>query len=80
MLLFSTHYAELLDEFERNDNIFIVRNNQGIQAENLSLILKRNDIKKSEAYQSGFLQGTTPMYDSYMNLKKKLIKNQGGKQ
>lgn len=80
MLIFSTHYAELLDEFERNDNIFIVRNNQGIQAENLSLILKRNDIKKSDAYQSGFLQGTTPMYDSYMNLKKKLIKNQGGKQ
>ena len=79
MLIFTTHYAELLDEFERNDNIFIVRNDHGIKAENLSLILKRNDIKKSDAYQSGFLQGTTPMYDSYMNLKKKLIKNQGGK-
>lgn len=79
MLIFTTHYAELLDEFERNDNIFIVRNDHGIKAENLSLILKRNDIKKSDAYQSGFLQGTTPMYDSYINLKKKLIKNQGGK-
>lgn len=79
MLIFTTHYAELLDEFERNDNIFIVRNDHGIKAENLSLILKRNDIKKSDAYQSGFLQGTTPMYDSYMNLKKKLIKNQGGR-
>lgn len=79
MLIFTTHYAELLDEFERNDNIFIVRNDNGIKAENLSLILKRNDIKKSDAYQSGFLQGTTPMYDSYMNLKKKLIKNQGGR-
>lgn len=79
MLIFTTHYAELLDEFERNDNIFTVRNDHGIKAENLSLILKRNDIKKSDAYQSGFLQGTTPMYDSYMNLKKELIKNQGGK-
>ena len=75
MLIFSTHYAELLDEFERNDNIYIVRNRGGITAENLSVILKRNDIKKSEAYQSGFLEGTVPMYDSYMALKNSLIRS-----
>jgi len=75
MLIFSTHYAELLDEFERNDNIYIVRNKNGITAENLSTILKRNDIKKSEAYQSGFLEGTVPMYDAYMDLKKSLIRS-----
>lgn len=75
MLIFSTHYPELLDEFERNDNIYIVRNRQGVSIENLSKILKRNDIKKSEAYQSGFLEGTVPMYESYMNLKKALIQN-----
>ncbi len=73
MLIFSTHYSELLDEFDRNDNIYIIRNRQGIFVENLSLLLKRNDIKKSEAYQSGFLEGTVPMYDSYMDLKKALI-------
>ncbi len=73
MLIFSTHYAELLDEFERNDNIYIVRNRNGISVENLSTILKRNDIKKSEAYQSGFLEGTVPMYDAYMALKKSLL-------
>lgn len=73
VLIFSTHYAELLDEFERNDNIYIVRNRDGITAENLSFILKRNDIKKSEAYQSGFLEGTVPMYDAYMALKNSLI-------
>ncbi|MBQ2881879.1 MAG: ATP-binding protein [Clostridia bacterium] len=73
MLIFSTHYAELLDEFERNDNIYIVRNRGGISAENLSAILDRNDIKKSEAYQSGFLEGTVPMYDSYMALKNSLM-------
>ena len=73
MLIFSTHYAELLDEFERNDNIYIVRNCHGIFAENLSTILKRNDIKKSEAYQSGYLEGTVPMYDAYMSLKNSLI-------
>lgn len=75
MLIFSTHYAELLDEFERLDNIYIVRNRGGITAENLSVILKRNDIKKSDAYQSGFLEGTVPMYDAYMALKKSLIRS-----
>ena len=75
MLIFSTHYAELLDEFERNDNVYIVRNRGGITAENLSVILKRNDIKKSEAYQSGFLEGTVPMYDAYMALKTSLIRS-----
>ena len=78
MLIFSTHYAELLDEFERNDNIYIVRNRDGITAENLSVILKRNDLKKSEAYQSGYLEGTVPLYDAYMDLKKSLIRSHEG--
>ena len=63
----------VVDEFERNDNIYIVRNRNGINAENLATVLKQNDIKKSDAYQSGFLEGTTPMYDSYIKLKKSLI-------
>ena len=54
-LIFTTHYPELLDEYDRNDGICIVRNRNGITAENLSHILNRNDIKKSDAYQSGFL-------------------------
>ena len=71
-LIFSTHYPELLDEYERNDSIFITRNRNGITVENLSNILKRNDLKKSEAYQSGFLEGTTPTYEAYMQLKKSI--------
>lgn len=71
-LIFTTHYPELLDEYDRNDGIHIVRNRGGITAENLSNILKRNDIKKSDAYQSGFLEGTTPAYEAYMQLKKSL--------
>ena len=71
-LIFSTHYPELLDEYDRNDSIFITRNRNGITVENLCLILKRNDIKKSDAYQSGFLEGTTPMYEAYMQLKKSM--------
>lgn len=72
-LVFSTHYSELLDKFERNDNIYIVKNIGGIIAENLSNILKRNDIKKSEIYDSDFLHGTVPAYESYIALKKVLL-------
>ena len=71
-LIFSTHYPELLDEYDRNDGIFIIRNRSGITVENLSTILRRNDIKKSDAYQSGFLEGTTPMYEAYIRLKKSI--------
>ena len=71
-LIYSTHYPELLDEYDRNDSIYITRNRNGITVENLSAILKRNDIKKSDAYQSGFLEGTTPMYEAYIRLKKSM--------
>ncbi|MCP1102080.1 putative ATPase [Aequitasia blattaphilus] len=77
-LLFSTHYAELLDEFNRNDGIYIVRNRGGVTVENLSDVLKRNDIKKSDAYQSDFLQGTAPSYEAYMGLRKYFINHLGG--
>ena len=69
-LVFTTHYPELLDEYDRNDGIYIVRNRNGIMTDNLCDILTRNDIKKSDAYQSGFLEGTTPAYEAYMCLKK----------
>lgn len=71
-VIFTTHYPELLDEYNRNDGIHIIRNRNGITVENLSNLLKRNDIKKSDAYQSGFLEGTTPAYDAYIQLKKSL--------
>lgn len=70
ILIFSTHYPEILDEFERNDCIFITRNREGIQVDNLSDVLNRNDVKKSDAYQSGFLDGTVPAYEAYIELKK----------
>lgn len=74
VLFLSTHYPEILDEYDRNDSIFITRNNNGITVENLCTILKRNDIMKSEAYESGYLQGTTPSYEAYMKLKKSMNK------
>ena len=72
-LIFSTHYSELLDHFDRNDMIYIVKNVQGIGAANLSGLLKRNDVKKSEVYDSDFLEGTVPEYETYIALKKVLM-------
>ena len=72
-LIFTTHYPELLDEYDRNDSIYIVRNRGGITAENLSNILRRNDIKKSDVYQSGIIEDTTPVYESYISLRKAIL-------
>ena len=71
-LIFTTHYPEILDEFERNDCIHIIRNRDRITISNLADLLKRNDLKKSEAYQSGFLEGTVPAYEAYMSLKRSI--------
>lgn len=70
VLIYTTHYPELLDEYERNDSIYITENNNGIIATNLSKLLLRNDVKKSDAYQSGLLAQTSPEYESYMSMKK----------
>ena len=51
-LIYSTHYVELLDELDRNDGIYVTKNNDGISIQKLHHILKRNDIKKSDVFQS----------------------------
>lgn len=71
-LVYSTHYVELLDEIDRNDGIYVIRNNEGVTIQKLHHILKRNDIKKSDVFQSGMLKGTTPSYEASMRLKKVL--------
>lgn len=72
VLLFSTHYPSLLDEFDRNDNTYIVRNEEGITIENLSKRFKRNDIRKSVAYSSNYLKGTAPSYEAVLGYRKYL--------
>ena len=56
-----------------NDCIFITKNQNGIIMDVLSDLLKRNDVKKSEAYQSDLLAGTAPSYEAYMRLKNNLV-------
>lgn len=75
VIIFSTHYPELLDELERNDSVFITRSEHGLTVDNLNSLLKRNDMKKSEVYQSNFLGGTAPKYTSLVALQKSIIKS-----
>ena len=42
-MVFLTHYPSLLDEFDRNDNTYIIRNEDGISIENLASRFTRND-------------------------------------
>lgn len=77
VLIFSTHYPELLDELDRNDAVFITRNNEGLTIDNLNTLLHRNDLKKSEVYQSNYLSGTAPKYKSLLELQKSIIRSMG---
>jgi len=74
VLLFSTHYPNLLDEFDRNDAITVLWNNSGIEAHTLANLLKRNDVKKSDSYESSFLGETAPTYETYIAMKRALLK------
>lgn len=74
VIVFSTHYPELLDELDRNDSVYITRSADGLLIHNLNSLLKRNDLTKSEVYQSDFLGGTAPKYSALMGLRKSIIK------
>ena len=75
VIIFTTHYPELLDELERNDSVFITRSNQGLTVDNLNTLLKRNDMKKSEIYQSNFVGGTAPRYKAMLAFQKSIVKS-----
>ena len=76
VIIFSTHYPELLDLIERNDSIFITKNNGSLSIQNLNSLLKRNDLKKSEVFQSNYLGGTAPKYSSIFAFHNSIVKSQ----
>lgn len=73
VLVFSTHYPELLDELERNDAVFITRHEQGLRIDNLSTLLSRNDLTKSDVYQSNYLGGTAPKFKTLNAFRKTVM-------
>lgn len=70
VLIYTTHYAELLDTLDRNDSIYIVTKDGKIGLKKLSDELKRKDIKRSEQFIKGILSHTAPKYDAEMKLKR----------
>lgn len=68
ILIYTTHYAELLDMLDRNDAIFIVKKQVKINVEKLSASLKRNDVARSDQFIKGVLENTAPDYEAKMKL------------
>ncbi len=65
-LIFSTHFPELLDLIERNDQVYFSKKKENkVILEKIEDKIKRNDLKKSEIYNSSYLGGTAPSYDAY---------------
>lgn len=71
-LIFSTHYCEILDLFNRQDNIYVANATEKV---NLSSIYDkygvRNDILKSRLFYNGEFK-TSVNYEALMDLKKEL--------
>ena len=74
VLIFTTHYVEILDIITRKDAIYVsIRDeNHKIQIEKFSDRIKRNDIKKSEVLLSNYFGDTAPKYRAIQNVRKLL--------
>ena len=70
ILIFSTHYSELLDDLERGDEVYIAKRDNQIQLQRYSSSNVRSDLNKSDVFESDYLGGTAPEYSAYMQLKK----------
>ncbi len=73
-LIFTTHYCEILDLFNRSDNIYISKYEKKIKLENMHTNYKfRSELSKSNKfYRNEF--DTNVSYDALMNFKKELMK------
>ena len=74
VLIFSTHYADLIDDLSRGDQIFVSRRQDSeIAIDRYSDIADRQDINRAEIFMSNYLGGTAPDYDAYMELRQQTI-------
>lgn len=69
-IIFSTHYAELLDEIDRGDQIFVARRDKKITLTRYSDENIRADLSKTDVFNSDNMGGTSPSYNAYIELKK----------
>lgn len=73
-LIYSSHYAELIDTIDRNDSIYIVRKRKNINIEKLSKTVKRNDSNKSYLFVNALLDQVNPSYTAVNDLIKEFRK------
>ena len=72
-LIFTTHYCELLDLFNRNDNIYISKYDKSVILENMHEKYKfRPELSKSNKFYANAFN-TNVNYESLMNFKKELM-------
>lgn len=72
-LIFSTHYPEILDLFNRSDNIYITKNNSQIYLENVYLDYNaRSELLKSKRFYNNAFD-TNVSYDNLMKFKEDLM-------
>ena len=70
ILIYSTHYSELLDIIPRNDSIYIVSKKNKISIEKFSSVIKRKDISIGDVFIKGIIDNSTPNYSTENSLKK----------
>lgn len=75
-LIFSTHYAEILDAISRTDSIYVMRKTDVVMVEKYSVLAQdkdRKDKKKSALLLSGTIT-SAPRYQDLMRVKQDLVK------
>ena len=72
-LIFTTHYCEVLDLFNRQDNIWVCRSDGKITVRNMyeTYELRSGLLKSRQFYNNAFQ--TAVNYEELMNLKRKLM-------
>ncbi len=76
-LIFTTHYAEILDSFDRMDNIYILvrTENYFTKIHRYSEMINRSELKKSEVILSNYIKGTAPKALKIRDLEEYICKN-----
>lgn len=74
VLIFTTHYCEVLDLFNRRDNIWIAKTDSQVYLDNMYDGYEiRTELLKSKQFYNNVFQ-TAVNYDELMNMKRKLMK------
>jgi len=74
VIIFTTHYLEILDTMNRKDNIYVTRKDKdfNLSVTKFSDEINRNDIKKSEILLSNFFKNTAPKYETIKKIKEEI--------